>query len=63
MISEEIGYASPNKAAVALLDEAVRSNPTVYPPQEILAKGEFQLDVGEAMLVYEKYWEKLKSGQ
>ena len=63
MISEEIGYASPNKAAVALLDEAVRQDATVYPPAEILAKGEFQLDVGEAIMVYEKYWEKLKSGQ
>ena len=62
-ISEEIGYASPNKAAVALLDPAIRQNPTVYPPPEILAKGEFQLDVGEAMLVYEKFWAKLKSGQ
>jgi spermidine/putrescine transport system substrate-binding protein len=63
MISEEIGYASPNRAAVALLDEAVRHNPTVYPPQQILDKGEFQLDVGEAMLIYEKYWEQLKSGR
>ncbi len=63
MISEEIGYASPNKAAVALLDEAVRQDATVYPPPEIMAKGEFQLDVGEAIMVYEKYWEKLKSGQ
>lgn len=63
MISEEVGYASPNLEAIALMDPAVRNNPTVYPPAEILAKGEFQLDVGEAILVYEKYWEKLKSGQ
>lgn len=61
MISEEVGYASPNLEAIKLMDPAVRQNPTVYPPAEILAKGEFQLDVGDAILVYEKYWERLKS--
>jgi len=25
-------------------------------------KGEFQMDVGEAILVYERYWERLKTG-
>jgi spermidine/putrescine transport system substrate-binding protein len=63
MISEEIGYASPNLAAIGLMDGAVRNNPTVYPPAEVLARGEFQMDVGEAILVYEKFWERLKSGQ
>ena len=61
MISEEVGYASPNLEAIRLMDPAVRENPTVYPPADVLARGEFQLDVGEAILVYEKYWEKLKS--
>ncbi len=62
-ISEEVGYASPNAAAVALLEEPVQTDPTVYPPRAIIDKGEFQLDVGDAILIYEKYWQKLKSGQ
>ncbi len=62
-ISEEIGYASPNLAAIALMAPEVRNNPTVYPGEEIMAKGEFQTDVGEAILLYQKYWEKLKTGQ
>jgi spermidine/putrescine transport system substrate-binding protein len=62
-ISEEIGYASPNAAAVKLLDEAVRTDPVVYPERRIIDNGEFQLDVGDAILVYEKYWQQLKSGR
>ncbi len=60
-ISEEIGYASPNKAALELMDKAVRENITVYPDKATIEKAEFQTDVGDAILVYEKYWEKLKA--
>ena len=62
VISEEIGYASPNLAAIALLDVAVRNNRTVYPNEADLKNAEFQTDVGEAITVYEKYWEALKTG-
>lgn len=60
-ISEEIGYASPNKTALAQMNPEVRTDPTVYPDEAVLRKGEFQVDVGEAILVYEKYWERLKT--
>ena len=36
--SEYIGYASPNSAAVALLDEEIRNNTLIYPPKEYLDK-------------------------
>ena len=36
--SEYIGYASPNKEAVALLDEEIRNNTLIYPPKEYLDK-------------------------
>jgi spermidine/putrescine transport system substrate-binding protein len=62
-ISEEIGYATPNSAALRLMAPEVRNNPIVYPDVETVKKGEFQVDVGEAILVYQKYWEKLKAGQ
>lgn len=61
LITTEIGYASPNETAVQALDAAVRNNPTVYPPKEILDRGEFQLDVGDAIIEYEKAWQKLKT--
>ena len=64
IVSEEIGYASPNLAARELMDESVRNNPTIYPSKETLAKAEFQEDVGDAALqVYQQYWDMLKTGR
>lgn len=64
IVSEEIGYASPNMVARELMPEEVRNNPTIYPSKEVLAKAEFQEDVGdEALQVYQQYWDKLKTGR
>ena len=63
LITEDVGYTSPNLAAIALLPEKVRNNRTAYPSTEDLAKGEFQVDVGDALPVYEKYWQRLKAGK
>ncbi|WP_081647019.1 extracellular solute-binding protein [Limisalsivibrio acetivorans] len=62
IITEEIGYAIPNAEAKKLLDEEIRNNETIYPSAETIEKGEFQMDVGEAITIYEEYWEKLKTG-
>jgi spermidine/putrescine transport system substrate-binding protein len=61
-ISETIGFATANKTAMVLLPKEILNNPTIYPGKEILDKGEFQNDVGEAIVIYEKYWEMLKLG-
>ena len=64
IVSEEIGYASPNIAARELMPEDVRNNPTIYPSKDVLAKAEFQEDVGDdALQVYQQYWDKLKTGR
>ena len=60
-ISEEIGYSSPNLAAIQLLPEKVRNNPTVYPSEADLKNAEFQTDVGAALPIYDQYWQRLKS--
>lgn len=62
LISKETGYATPNLAARQLMDEKVRNNRTIYPDPAIISAGEFQVDTGDTILVYEKYWEKLKTG-
>jgi spermidine/putrescine transport system substrate-binding protein len=56
LISEEIGYASPNKTAVSMLSPDLKNNQTVYPVKADLEKGEFQTDVGDAILILEEYW-------
>jgi spermidine/putrescine transport system substrate-binding protein len=62
IFSEEIGYAIPNKEGRKLLDAETRDNPIVYPSEADIDKGQFQEDVGDAILIYEKYWEMLKTG-
>jgi spermidine/putrescine transport system substrate-binding protein len=59
--SELTGYATPNLAALALIDARTRNNKTVYPDLKDFNKGEFQSDVGSAIMLYEKYWEMLKT--
>lgn len=64
MISEDIGYATPNLPARDLLPDEVADNRTSYPTPEDLENAEFQEDVGDdAMQVYNRYWEQLKSGR
>ncbi len=62
-ICEEIGYASPNAEAVKLLDPETRNNRIIYPTDEDLKNADYQVDVGGAITIYEKYWERLKTGR
>jgi spermidine/putrescine transport system substrate-binding protein len=61
-VCEYIGYAPANRTAVDLMPEEVKTDPTIFPAPEEVKKGEFQIDVGDAILVYERFWERLKTG-
>ena len=61
--TEYVGYATPNLSAIALLDEETRNDPVIFPPAGIVENGEFQTDVGDAIALYNKYWEMLKVGR
>lgn len=64
LISEDIGYATPNLAARELLPDEVADDRSSYPTAEDLTNAEFQEDVGDdAMQVYTRFWERLKSGR
>lgn len=60
---EELGYAAPNVPGIALLDEDLRNNKIVFPDKSDIAKGSYHQDLGDAVLIYEKYWELLKAGR
>ncbi len=62
-INEEVGYSSPNLAAIQLLPEKMRNNRAIYPTDEDLQNAEFQTDVGEALSIYDRYWQRLKAGR
>ena len=60
---EELGYAAPNTAAKALLDDELKNNKMIFPDAEDIQRATIHQDLGESVLVYEKYWELLKAGK
>lgn len=57
----ESKYSVANTAGRDLLPPELRNNNAMYPIKDILARAEFQEDVGdEALALYQKYWELLK---
>ncbi|MBD1556855.1 extracellular solute-binding protein [Vibrio sp. S9_S30] len=59
-IAVEIGYPTPVKTAYPLLPKEFANDPSIFPPQEVMEKGEWQDEVGEASTLYEEYFQKLK---
>lgn len=62
-IAEDIGYSTPNEAALEMMPEELRNNVLMNPTAKELENSQVQKDIGEAVLVYEKYWERLKTGR
>lgn len=58
---EEYSYTSPNLGVKPLLPAAMAESTVIYPSKDNIAKSEFILDVGDAMAIYNKYWELLKT--
>ncbi|MCL1939114.1 MAG: spermidine/putrescine ABC transporter substrate-binding protein [Desulfovibrionaceae bacterium] len=60
---EEYKYSSPNLKAIEMLPEELRNNRILVPGPEELKNAEFITYIGEALSIYEKYWEELKAVQ
>jgi spermidine/putrescine transport system substrate-binding protein len=61
-IAETIQFATPNAAAKALMDKSYTENPAIFPPQEILAKCEPGLYLGEeATKVRDEIWTRVQA--
>lgn len=54
-------YATPNAAALPLIDPEDRANPAIYPPEELMAKLEYLEELGEATRLYDEVWTSVKS--
>lgn len=59
-ITEATSYATPNTAAFDLVDEAVRQNPSVYPPKSAMSKLHFVEDLGDDIALYDNAWQEIK---
>lgn len=62
-IALEIGYPTPVEAAYPLLPKEFAQDPRIFPPQEVMDSGFWQDEVGEANVIYEEYFQKLKVQQ
>ena len=58
---EEYKYSSPNLKAIPLLPEELRDNSILVPGSKELQNSEFTTGIGDALSVYEKYWEQIKT--
>jgi putrescine transport system substrate-binding protein len=63
-VSNYVSYASANKASLPMVDEALRNNPNIYPPEELKAKM-FTLKVLPAKINREitREWTRVKTGK
>lgn len=61
MVSQSFPYTNPNVAAQQYMDASFLKDPSVFPPEEELAKGEHLKDVGEATTVYDQIWSEIKA--
>jgi len=62
-IALEIGYPTPVKSAYPLLPDTFSKDPSIFPPQKVIDAGFWQDDVGDASILYEEYFQKLKIEQ
>jgi spermidine/putrescine transport system substrate-binding protein len=54
--------ATPNAAARALLPPALRDRPTIFPPADVLARGEWPLTLpAAAQKLRDRIWTEIKS--
>lgn len=59
--TEFVSYLCPNWASYPLLSEAARSNPILFPPEEVVARLEMIDDLGENNIKYSKLWDEIKA--
>lgn len=62
LVVEEFKYSTPNLEAKKFLPENLRESRLIFPTDEDLRNSEVTTGVGEAKQIYERLWEKLKTG-
>jgi spermidine/putrescine transport system substrate-binding protein len=60
-IANTIKYATADKAAQAFIAKEDLENPAIYPPEEVIAKSESLVDVGEFTPVYDRAWTEIQA--
>ncbi|WP_423236770.1 ABC transporter substrate-binding protein [Clostridium fallax] len=58
---EYIGYSTPNKAALELLNDDIKNDKNAYPDEGVLKKCEVFKDLGDNIKKYDEAWMEVKS--
>jgi spermidine/putrescine-binding protein len=56
-----VRYASANRAALPLVDPAIRNDPAVYPPPQVLDRCELLDDLGATTPLLDQLWTEVKA--
>ncbi|MBC8059606.1 MAG: extracellular solute-binding protein [Clostridiaceae bacterium] len=59
-ISHFFPYGNPNTSAYQYIDKAILEDKAVYPPKEAVDKGEYLMDIGNAVTDLDKIWSEVK---
>ncbi|MEZ1317590.1 polyamine ABC transporter substrate-binding protein [Pseudomonas fluorescens] len=63
-VSDYVGYANPNPASDKLMDQDIRTDESVYPPQEVLEKTYVSIELPpNIQRLMTRSWTKVKSGK
>ncbi|GGM13236.1 polyamine ABC transporter substrate-binding protein [Pseudomonas asuensis] len=63
-VSDSVGYANPNPKSGELMDQAVRQDEKVYPPQEVMDKLYVMAELPPQILrIGTRSWTRIKSGK
>lgn len=49
--------------ALEVLPKEITQDPAIYPTQKVLQESQWQDDVGDAIELYEKYYQELKASK
>jgi len=63
-ISNYTQYGTPNKTALdmKLIDEAILTNPAIYPPEDVMKKLFTLKDLGDKAAIYDQVWGEIVAG-
>ena len=53
-------YASPNEAAKEFIDPEILEDPSIYPPEEVLAKLQWLEELGDGIFIWDEMWTAIK---
>ncbi|MBU3159163.1 extracellular solute-binding protein [Clostridium frigoris] len=59
-ISHNFPYGNPNVAAYKYIDKKILNDKAVYPPKEVVKKGEYLKDIGKSVTDLDKIWTEVK---